>query len=455
MRTDVLLAVVVLLVVAPIMQPLMAQQGARYALTAAIWDAGTVEVTDYEWFVTVDRAERDGRLYSDKAPGQPVLAVPAYALHRTFGGTPAAAADPLADLGLWWVNLVSSALPAAALAVLMRRFAMRVAPRGATPAALVMALSTMLLPFGTLLFGHVLSALLGIGAYLLLTRGGRDARPTPAWVLAASGLLAGLAVAVEFTMGLAVVVFGIASLVANRWRTGWYVLGGVLPAVALAAYNLAAFGSPLTFSYEFSEFAIHGEGFLGAQFPDPGMTWTVLFGERGLFLLTPVVLVGVVGCLFLLRGTGAGDRQAGSRRDALVTLALLAAFVGLMGGWNNPTGGASPGPRYVLPAVPFCVIGVAWVWERASQWVVAAAVLGAATMGIATFTLPLAQQPYFEPLALRYWFERAAEGAWAPTLLTQATGGGAWLLLVPLLAAAGVATWLFWPRWPDSENLQR
>ena len=83
-----LLAVVVLLVTAPVLQPLMAQQASRYALTAALWDGQTITVDAYDHLLSVDRAERDGRVYSDKAPGQPLLAVPAYAAYRALGGHP-------------------------------------------------------------------------------------------------------------------------------------------------------------------------------------------------------------------------------------------------------------------------------------------------------------------------------------------------------------------------------
>jgi hypothetical protein len=313
-RSDVLLAAVVALVVVPVLQPLMAQQASRYALTAALADQGTVVIDAYAEYVTVDRAEREGRLYSDKAPGQPVLGVPAYLAYRAFGGAPATQALPLGDLGLWSVNLVSAALPAVALAVLMRRFALRVAPRGATPAALGMALATMLLPFATVLFSHVLSAALGLAAYLLLTRAGGDGR-VPGWAIAGSGLLAGLAVTVEFTMGLLVVVLGVTGLVLHRWRSGWYILGGVVPALLLGWYNAVAFGGPLTLSYEYSGFAQHQDGLVGAQLPRLASTMTVLFGERGLLTLTPLVAVGVIGCVaLLLSAPRAGVGGAGCPR---------------------------------------------------------------------------------------------------------------------------------------------
>lgn len=437
---DLLLAAVVLLVVAPVLQPLMAQQASRYALTAALYDSGTVVIDDYADAVTVDRAEREGRLYSDKAPGQPVLAVPAYAVYRLFGGAPATQARPLGDLGLWSVNLISSALPAAVLAVLMRRFAARTAPGGATVAALAMSMGTLLLPFATQLFSHLLSAMLSLGAYLLLTwspRARQEGGPvlTPAWVLAGAGLVAGVGVTVEFTLGLVVVLLGVIGLYLHGWRTVWYVLGGALPAVLLGLYNTVAFGGPLRLSYEFSGFAQHQDGLVGAQLPTLRMAAAVLVGERGLFTLTPLVAVGLVGCVLLVHAGGRVGPVA--RRDALVALATFGVMAALMSGWSNATGGASPGPRYAVPALPFLAVGVAWVWERRREWVVAATALGAAVMLLATFTLPLAQQAAFTPVALQYWIDLAAEANWARTLLSPA-GGSGWLLLPPLAAAAAL-----------------
>ncbi len=426
-RSDLLLALVVALVVVPVLQPLMAQQVSRYALTAALYDDHTVSIDAFADRIGVDRAERDGVLYSDKAPGQPVLAIPAYAIYRLFGGLRGEYAQPWGDLGLWAVSLVSAALPAIALAVLMRRLALRCCPERATEAALALSLGTMLLPFATQLFSHVLSALCGLGAYLLATR----ERATP-WTLAASGAVAGLAVTVEYTMAVLVIVVGV--VVALRHRVGalWYVLGGVPMALLLGLYHQAAFGGPFEVGYRYSQFAEHQSGVVGVRPPDPGTTFTVLFGERGLFILTPIALVGVVGLILLL------VRRVEPRLDAWAGLAVFAVFLSIMGGWSNPWAGASPGPRYITPALPFLAGGVAYAWSRAPVIATAAAVVGVVSMGLATFTLPLAQPT--EPSALLHWFSRAREGEWADTLLT--TWLGDWALVLPLLAAVGVAFWL-------------
>lgn len=424
-----LLAAVVALLVVPVLQPLMAQQASRYALTAALWDGGTVRLDDHDHLLSVDRAEREGHVYSDKAPGQPVLALPAYAVYRAFGGHPATEARPWADPGLWAVSLLSAAAAGVALALLMRRLALRAVPSRATPAALSLTVGTMLLPFSTVLFSHVLAACLALAAYLLATREGAGRTG-----LVAAGLVGGVAVTVEYTMVLVVAVVGIAALATHRWRALWLAAGGVVPALLLALYHEVAFGGPLVTGYRYSQFAQHGSGLVGVRPPRLGMLVEVLFSERGLLTLTPLVMVAAVACAFLsVRGRGA------ARRDALAGIAVLAAMLFVMGGWSNPTAGASPGPRYVVPALGFLATGAAWAWLRLPLLTGAATVVGAVAMGLATYTLPLAQPT--EEFALGHWAWRVAEGSVAETWLTVWTGSR-WGLLVPIALAALVAGWL-------------
>lgn len=443
------LAVVVALVTVPLLQPLMAQQASRYALTAAIVDDATVRLDAYAGFLGVDHAQRDGHLLSDKAPGQPVWGVPAYAAYRTLGGSPAGeATDAVGDLGLWAVSVWSAALPAAALAVSMRRLALRtvpVRPAAAGAAALSLALGTLLLPFATQLFGHVLAAALGLGAWLCGTGGAGRLR----WL--AAGALAGAAVTVEYPMILVAAVV----LVGTVWRattaaaappvaaptagpraavraSGWVIAGGVPFGLALAAYHWLAFGGPLAFPYEFGQFAGHQEGLVGAQLPDWAGVATVLFSERGLLVLTPIVAVGVLGLVAVTR------RRGRVRAEAVAALVVFAALVALMAGWPaSDYGGASPGPRYVVPALPWLAGGTALAWASRARVVAAVtAALGTAVMLLATVTLPLA--PASESGAAGWWWERATSGEWAPTLLTRVLepAGG---LAEPALVAAPVA----------------
>jgi hypothetical protein len=158
------------------------------------------------------------------------------------------------------------------------------------------------------------------------------------------------------------------------------------------------------------------------------MTLEVLLGERGLFVLTPIALIGVAGLVLMLL------RRVGPRVDLWASLMVFGAFVSIMGGWSNPWAGASPGPRYIVPGLPFLAGGVAYVWARQPLLSAAAAIAGGFAMGMAAFTMPLAQPTV--PSGLLHWLGRAAEGRWADTLLTGALGDGA--IVLPLLAALAV-----------------
>jgi hypothetical protein len=426
-RTDVLLVALVLVVAGPVVQVLMAHQASRFAFTGAVWDRGTVQIDAYEPILGVDFAERDGHLYSDKAPGQPFLAAPFYGVARALGAEPAESRRFFGNLTLWWTSLWSATIPAAALAVMARRFALRVVgdARAAAAAAAAVALGTLLLPFSTVLFAHVLAGALGFGAYLLARHEG--AGPGR---LAAAGALAGAAVLTEYTSGIVVVVVGVLALVRHRWRALAYAAGG-LPAVALlAVYNTAAWGAPTEFSYDNSGSfeSFHDQGLFGVRLPDPALTAQVLFGERGLLSLTPVVLVGVLGLVGL-----AAHRR--TREVGVIGLVVFAAYAGLQGGWFSVTAGASPGPRYAVPALPFVAVGIAraWRWSRAT--VVVAAALGAIPMLMAIATNPLAQPD--ETFTAGHWALRIARGEWGQTLLTPFVPPG-WAHLLQLLAGLAV-----------------
>ena len=109
------LGLLVLVAFGPIVAGDNAQPASRYSLTAALAEHHTVDLGRYARDLGVDRAIYRGHLRSDKAPGQPLLAVPVYLVGRALGAQPATHVHVNGDLGLWWETLWSATIPLAVL----------------------------------------------------------------------------------------------------------------------------------------------------------------------------------------------------------------------------------------------------------------------------------------------------------------------------------------------------
>lgn len=426
-RTATALFLLVLAATALFVQDNRANSTSRLALTAAVTEQQTVVIDDYEQTLDVDRAEKDGHLYSDKAPGQPLAAVPLWAAYRAVGGDPGTEPRLEGHLGLWWITLWFAAVPGALLAVLLHRYASAVGGRDvAVPSAIALFAGSILLPFSTMLFGHVLAALLTMASFLWLRSAiaGDGRRP-----LLLAGAAASAAVSVEYTVALVVLVLLVAATIRHR-RHAWPFLAGMAPIGALlATYHWIAFGGPLEHPYKYSVFQVHHDSFAGIGVPDPALLVEVLVGERGLLTLTPIVAVAIAG--LVLR------RDRVSPLDLGVPLAVLGCYLVFASGWVDATGGWSPGTRHLLPALPFLAGGLALAWAAWPRVCVAASVWSVAVMTLATVTDP--QVPDTVPSALRFWLDHVRDGDLARTVLSPVLGRVGLVVVAALVAAAALA----------------
>lgn len=424
-RSTVWLVLLILLIAGTWVHPYRAQQASRYALTAAISDHGTVTLDGYDHVLGIDRAVRDGHIYSDKAPGQPVLAVPAYLLYRAVGGEPASVRRIDENLGLWWQTLLFAAVPLAAIGVLAHRRSSRFAPKGAMPSAILLTTGTLLLPFGALLFGHVLAGLLLYLGHNLLDAG--DVRRARA---VAAGLVLGLAVAVEYTAIIGVLVIVAVATAHIRVRVGWVVAGGMAVALLLSLYQWAAFGSPFVPSYSYSAVVDVAESarpvldvFGSFQLGNLG---EVLLSPRGFVIASPIVVLALLSALRMIS-------DSARRREGIVALLMFVGFLLLPLFWGNPWGGDSPGPRYMVPALPFLAVPLAHAWERWRLPVLIAASVSLATSIAATVTDPMLARN--GDWGANVWFRWVLEGRLAPNVFEIALGQPGWLLLGAALVA--------------------
>jgi len=405
------------------------QQASRYLFSAALWDDHTVVLDGYTHLLGRDHALREGSIYSDKAPGQPFFGALFYGVYRVVGGEPAAGARSDPDIGLWWVTLWSATIPAAALAVLMYLWAKEVEPRSALAVALMLTLGSMLFVYSTLLFGHALAATLAAAMYLIVRRAGASGP-----MLVVAGLLGGSAVLVEYPVALILVIITGAAFTMHRWRATLVLLGGIPPAILLAIYNNATFGSPTTLSYQWVSWAnpLNEARTTFDMFDGPSIDrfLHLLFSQRGLFVATPIVVIGLMGLVPLWK--------RGFRVDAAVVGLSVCAMLFVQGSWGNSFAGGA-GPRYLVPALPFLVAPLAISWTRWPRVSAAMSAISVLTMTAATFSDP--QLPSDFDAGLGYWLKSIAAGDVAPTLWTRGLGGFGWLVHgLTVLCAAG-ALW--------------
>jgi Dolichyl-phosphate-mannose-protein mannosyltransferase len=352
---------------------------AHYALVRALAD-GTPAIDEslvHPALQTIDVSRFEGSSYAAKPPGLAAASLPPYVALEAAGVE--TTGDP--DRLVWALHLVSVVLPTILLLLLVRRLGDRIEPRYGTIAAVTLGGATLVLPFSTLFFNHLLSATLAFLAFALVHRD-HETGPRP-WLVAAGGLAAGLAITVEYPVGLVAVVLGAYFLVGDRRlrRAVAYGAGVVAGVAPLLAFNTWAFRSPFHLSYE--DWRYPGSeplpGLFGLSFPSLDALLRILFDPGG---IAPVLAPAVVGAIVLWR--------RGNRWMAVIPIVVTGLFL-LYNSANNYTvfGGSSPGPRYVIPVLPFLAIPLAAAW-RAIPGATAGLTVGAGLfMAGATLTSPL------------------------------------------------------------------
>lgn len=421
------LCLVWLLAFGPVVQPLYHAGAPRMALTDALVTTGDVKIDGYQ--IGVDYVERDGHLYSDKALGQQVLAIPPYLAARAVGAEPASVDRFEKNLTVWWVTLWNAGIPFVALILMTAVAANRRGRAVPLPALVGLMFGTMLLPFSVILYGHLLGTALGFAAWLVLD--GDDHPPGRAWL---AGLLAGLGALVEYQVAIVVVTLGVALLLRRSWGPLIRFLAAGVPMVAaMLVYQGLAFGSPFRSGYD--EKAVHQDAtFLITGVPKFSNAWSFLLGSRGLLIFTPIVAVGLWSLIHRWR--------SGREEGVGVALAVCSGFLLLQAGWVNPWGGESPGPRYLIPMLPFLVLGLAEVWPTLP----AAARNVVLAVSLTSMVLPALTEHLVGDggiLLLEHLGKLLRDGP-MPTMFTMAVGPIGW---IPHLVLVGLGLRLLRQHW--------
>ena len=348
----------------------------RWAFDVAVLDHHSIEVTSvvapfgprFE-----DVSVRDGRVYSNKAPGTALLTLPAHAVARIFSNS--------LRFSLTAMRLAASTLPVLITGLLLYRLAKRkgIAPARADVVVWMLLFATPLFAYGLLMFAHALVAMALFGAWLLLEE--------DRYVLA--GALTGLAVAAEYTMVFAAAILFV--VVCRNVRNTVRFVGGGLPfAILLGAYHAAAFGSafanPYTFSKEYR--ALHQSGLFGLHVPDVVTAGRILVDPTyGLFVFSPVLLLGILAI-------GSVRAHLPSRQwwtMLLIPLVLWVVYAGYpywYGGWNVSA-------RFLVPAIPFLIVPMLFRAPSRLEAILAGG--SAAAVALTTLVFPFVPEGFALP----------------------------------------------------------
>lgn len=453
-----------------------------YMSVAAVEDGSfAIDGVIRRWGMVDDKAIRDGKLYSSKAPLQSLVGVPAYVLARPILDGLGLPRDPR------HVTFALRALATLPFAVLFswallawaRRRALELGAERAhgTALGLALALGTMHYAYALNFTGHALAAATAGGCFLAVAALARTPSNTPRWRTLAltAGALAGLTPFAEYPAALvALPALFAALLTAGRSRDrlrlfGWLAVGGVLP-FGLGLWSHAElWGSPFATGYGFLEnpgyVEVHGKGFFGVTAPKPLALFGTLFSPgTGLFWFSPVLALGLIPLGLRVMGRGPRERlpalSSAESEDAsaapiglgdpgrIVAMAALLGFILellFISGHRGWRGGWTLGPRYIIPVVTVlgfgCIEGLALRWLRGPMMALAA--LSILLTGPAAALYPHLSDVYTHPLKTfllpSYLRGEMSYGlAHAVGLVDHAANAVHGL---PLLAAALAAAW--------------
>ena len=336
---------------------------AMFSVAESLVRRGSYDINQIRWMgLQQGTFGLDGNLYSRKGVGTSLAAL------------------PLVWLGLvvpcWGVvqtamllNPLVTALTGMLVFLYVRHLGY--AQRTAVMTALVFGLGTIAWPYAKYFFSEPLTALCLLAAAYFLLFPGAEQRPSLSYLSSlVAGFCLGLAVATRFANAILIPIYLsvlIVSLLRHRtaldrsvlrsdpalvisetWREVLlFALPIVLWTAAMAFYNYARFGNPLTTGY-LPEESFSAPWLLGIAglLASPG---------KGLIFFCPILVAALTALPSFFRR---------HRLEAMLVALVSLGYVLLYGKWFMWHGGFAWGPRFLVPIIPLLCLPLAPLLER-------------------------------------------------------------------------------------------
>jgi len=449
-------------------------QNSRLDMIVAVVDDGTLMIDRYV-SNTVDYAKVNGHYYSDKPPGSAFLGIPVYAGIKLvlslpvadqwvsrLANNPAFQATLKADGSGVYADKVRFALAQVALTILIPVMASVLlglllyrclvnfqVPAGlSTGIVLIYGLLTPAFAYAGAYYSHALSAVFLFAAFYWV----RAERVQSPLRLVGAGLCLGFAVLTEYSVILiAAILFVFAAyrlFTRGSWaRVGLVAVPAGLMGLVLMVYNQTVFGGPFNLGYEYSELwaGQHQTGFMSLTLPHLDAVWGITFSPfRGLFFLSPILLLSIPGFWLWWRSPFRGGRTQRYRAEFWVALLIVAVMFLFNTSSSMWWGGFAIGPRYFLPALPYLALALGFAaqqWARRTWFKITAGILMLWSL-IANVGLSIAGQAFPSDTIVNPLFDYALPN-WAAGNIARNLGTVLGLKgltsLMPLLIFIGLA----------------
>jgi MFS family permease len=272
--------------------------------------------------------EREGKLYSIYGTGVSIVAAPVYAILARTDSSES-------------VRQAAAAIPFVALAILlMYSLLSRIASRPiAVAGAIVYGFGTTMWPLASMaLFQHG-----PVAVFQLIGLLGLFSERPRAPVVAGLGFAA--AAFIRPTTAITFALVGLYQLARGRRATLMYALGSLVPVAGMLIQNRWIWGTWLEGGYSRSGIAFDADM--------PSALWGLTLGWwRGIFVYSPVLLLGVAGLAMAIRRF----RDEPERKLVVLGVAVVATvlFYSRWSTWHN--GSNQFGYRYLLDIVPSLVV---------------------------------------------------------------------------------------------------